>query len=229
MLFKIVLFEGVFVIRRQQNIVHDINILIVDDDDEFLKNIKEFLKLKGFICETTNNPEEVPDIIKNKDNVNYDVVITDYFLKEFTGLNVTKNIRKINKNIYIILLTGYSEIMDFEEAMLNYDIDSYSVKTSNLDNILEKLYVALKAIKKKDEVINSYNISNLPKNLKFLRAKYDITQQQLSEELNLKRSTIACYESEKIKPSMSQLQNIANYFHLHIGQLLSEELENLIS
>jgi len=56
--------------------------------------------------------------------------------------------------------------------------------------------------------------------LRHLRRKIKLTQKELGEELGLKQSTIAYYESEKREPNSKTLQRLADYFQVEVPYLL---------
>lgn len=65
------------------------------------------------------------------------------------------------------------------------------------------------------------------KNIKFLRTKNKLSQQELGKELNLKRDSIASLELERMKPSYDTLLKIKEKFKINIDDLLFEDLSTL--
>lgn len=61
-------------------------------------------------------------------------------------------------------------------------------------------------------------------NLKFLRKKNGLTQAQLAEKLNIKRSLIGAYEEGRAEPRLSTLVNISRVFDISLDQLVTAEL-----
>ncbi len=61
-------------------------------------------------------------------------------------------------------------------------------------------------------------------NLKYLRTKKGLSQEEIGLELSLKRSTYRDYENGSNEPSLSVLQNIATYFAVSIDTLLGKDL-----
>ncbi|MGV3588874.1 MAG: XRE family transcriptional regulator [Adhaeribacter sp.] len=61
-------------------------------------------------------------------------------------------------------------------------------------------------------------------NLKFLRKKNGLTQAQLAEKLNIKRSLIGAYEEGRAEPRLSTLVNIARLFDISLDQLVTNDL-----
>lgn len=61
-------------------------------------------------------------------------------------------------------------------------------------------------------------------NIKYLREKKKLTQQELADELNVSRSTIAGYEAEGKQPSIDKLSKISDYFGVTLDQLVKQDL-----
>lgn len=61
------------------------------------------------------------------------------------------------------------------------------------------------------------------KKIKELRKELEITQQELSEALNVERGTIGMYEADKIKPSHEVLFKMADYFNITLDELYGRE------
>jgi len=60
-------------------------------------------------------------------------------------------------------------------------------------------------------------------NLKILRAKYDLTQQDLAEKVDVTRQTIISIEKQKYEPSLSLAFKLANYFEIQIEDIFKYE------
>lgn len=61
------------------------------------------------------------------------------------------------------------------------------------------------------------------KRLKELRVEKKLTQVQLAQELNIDKSTIAKYETDKIEPSVAMLKVLVDYFNVTAGYILGWE------
>ena len=66
---------------------------------------------------------------------------------------------------------------------------------------------------------------NLPANIKYLRKKSGKTQDALSSELNIGRTTLANYESGVSEPNVDTLCAFAKFFGVSIDDLLSKNME----
>jgi transcriptional regulator with XRE-family HTH domain len=67
----------------------------------------------------------------------------------------------------------------------------------------------------------------LSENLKFLRKRRKLTQQELAETLNTKRSSINNYENGTTVPPMNVLVGLSDLFHLSIDTLVRINLSGL--
>lgn len=59
--------------------------------------------------------------------------------------------------------------------------------------------------------------------IKQFREREGLTQQELSEKLNIARSTLASYERETREPSVTMLQQIADFFCIDMNALAGKE------
>jgi len=66
---------------------------------------------------------------------------------------------------------------------------------------------------------------NLATNLKYLRKKKGKTQDALSVDLQIGRTTLANYEAGISEPNIETLMTISNYFGISVDELLSKKIE----
>ena len=91
-----------------------LNFVICDDNSKILQKLSVTLEniftkynYDGVVSYQTNNVE---DLLKYVDENKIDVLFLDINLKsKTTGLEVAEIIRKKNKNIYLIFMTGHLE------------------------------------------------------------------------------------------------------------------------
>lgn len=70
---------------------------------------------------------------------------------------------------------------------------------------------------------------SLSKRLRALREENNLTQQDIANQLNVARSTVAGYETKDRQPSHEKLTALANFFHVTIDYLLDDGVINLES
>ncbi len=94
----------------------DEHILYVDDDEAVAKVNSKMLESLGYTVTAYNSSKEALAAFSDNPK-NYDLVISDIAMPEITGDILTRNLLEINKDLPVILLTGYSEDIDEEKAV----------------------------------------------------------------------------------------------------------------
>ena len=69
---------------------------------------------------------------------------------------------------------------------------------------------------------------NLGKNIKHLRKKQNIDQQELADYLNVPRSTLACWENNIRTPKLEQIVRIAQFFNVNLD-IIYNDFNNVTS
>lgn len=85
------------------------SILVVDDDIEFCKTLKDILTLRGFQVETETEPHRVLGHLDN--NYKLAIVLLDLKLGAVNGLEVLQEVRAKYPTKPVVLVTGYREEM----------------------------------------------------------------------------------------------------------------------
>lgn len=121
-------------------------ILIVDDEEEALEVLSDYLGDLGYKTKTALNGAIALDLLK-KDK--FDILILDLKMPEISGEDVLKSLGSFSADTEVIVTTGYCDGGFTEERVRQYfSIASYIEKPIDLNEI-EK---ALKAIDSKRKV-----------------------------------------------------------------------------
>jgi DNA-binding NtrC family response regulator len=113
-----------------------INLLIVDDDKDFLGTIAERLGMREFNVTTAT---EGTLAIKAAKKGNFDVAIVDMKMPGMDGMELLQILKKKHKFLEVIILTGYVSIDSAVEAT---KLGAYSYMEKPYD--FEKLLTTLK-------------------------------------------------------------------------------------
>jgi len=115
-------------------------ILIVEDDSRIAKLISRGLEENDF--ETTIAYDGVQAITLLK-QINFDLLITDIILPQMDGVDLCKQIRNINPDIPVLMLSALGEI---NNKMRGFDAgaDDYIVKPFELRELVARIRVLLK-------------------------------------------------------------------------------------
>ena len=118
-------------------------IIAIDDDQGVLDSLKVVLKRNGYDLTTFQNPVEAIEFLKKE---SYDLLLLDFIMDELHGDQVVEEIRKFDKNLYILLLTGHKDLAPPLETLKQLEIQGYCEKSDNLDQLLILIESALKSV-----------------------------------------------------------------------------------
>lgn len=93
------------------------HILFIDDEEILAETGKLMLERLGYQVTVLTNSIEALATFKNQPD-QFDAVITDQTMPGMTGFDLAEMMLNINPNIPIILCTGYSNLVDEEQAKL---------------------------------------------------------------------------------------------------------------
>ncbi|WP_422359957.1 sigma-54-dependent transcriptional regulator [Reichenbachiella sp.] len=114
-------------------------ILIVDDEPDICLLLKKYFKKKGYEVYSQPNGEEAIKWLKTNE---VDLVICDFKLPDYTGLEILQKIKIINSDIQVIIITGYSDVRVAVDALKKGAYD-YVTKPLYPDEILVTVEQAL--------------------------------------------------------------------------------------
>ena len=116
----------------------EIKVLLVDDEPHFVKLLAERLEGRGVNVETAGGGPEAIDKVKGEP---YDAIILDLLMPDMDGLETLKQLKEINPDLQIILLTGHGTIDKGVEAMKLGAMD-FVEKPADFKELLEKIKAA---------------------------------------------------------------------------------------
>ncbi|NLP14099.1 MAG: DUF3369 domain-containing protein [Clostridium sp.] len=124
-------------------------IIVVDDERGILDSLSVIIKRLGYQYTGVNNPLEAIERIKRED---FDLLILDFLMEPLLGDEVVKEIRKFNRDLYILLLTGYKDLAPPLKTIKTLDIQGYCEKTDNFDQLILLIESAIKTISQRKTI-----------------------------------------------------------------------------
>ena len=109
-----------------------LNILIVDDDPYSLILLKEYLNSLNAEIYSAINGKNAVEICKNQP---IDLVLTDILMPELNGIDAIKSIRKNNRDIKIIVQTGFTSKEKTDE-IISVGADAFIIKPYSKNELL---------------------------------------------------------------------------------------------
>lgn len=120
-----------------------LNILLVDNEAEFLEAISYWLETKNHRVQICYSGPEAIEMIKKSAP---DIVFLDIFMPEMDGIETLREIRNINKSIPVIMLTGYPKEDKMEEA-IKLGICGFFPKTGSFEELGRTIKAAVRTHK----------------------------------------------------------------------------------
>lgn len=131
-------------INKVLNYSSDINVLYVEDEFETRSNTVKFLS--NIFKNLTVAIDGLDGFNKYKNN-KIDLIITDVNMPKLNGLQMLEEIKKINQDIYIIILSRNIESTVLLQS-IKLNVESYLQKSNNFDSLL----ISIKKIVEKIEL-----------------------------------------------------------------------------
>jgi len=103
------------------------DVLIVDDEVKYTKNLSERLSLRGMNVHTVNRGD---DAIRQVRRYNYDVVLLDLKMPGMSGEDTLKEIKKICPTCQVIILTGHA---NYQSATVTGKLDAFAFHEKTID------------------------------------------------------------------------------------------------
>ncbi len=124
-------------------------IMAVDDESGILDSLSVFLKRSGYTLTGITNPIEAIELLKHE---HYDLLILDFLMTPLHGNQVVEEIRKFDKDLYILLLTGHKDLAPPLDTIRKLDIQGYCEKGDKFDQLLLLIESGLKSIAQMNEI-----------------------------------------------------------------------------
>ena len=134
---------------QSQSINSQYKIIAVDDEIGIIDSLSVFLKHSGYSFTGVTDPMEAIEKVKTE---HFDLMILDFIMSPIHGDKVVEEIRKFNKELYILLLTGHKDLAPPLETIRKLDIQGYCEKSDKFDQLLLLIVSGIKSISQMNEI-----------------------------------------------------------------------------
>ena len=197
--------------------IPSIRILIVDDDKAICDYMRTFLERDHYQVSTVNNPFEVEEEVRRGQ---YHLIVLDLMMPGMDGIELLGRIRKIDKDIAVVIFTGYPNLETAIASMKLNAVD-YVKKPFNIDEFREVL----------SRVMRTKGIYRSPEDelhrvigesIRALRKDKELTLKQMSRRTDLSVSLLSQIERAESSASLSSLYKIASALDVRVQDLFGE-------
>lgn len=194
-----------------------VKILIVDDDKAICDYMQTLLERDRYQVKTINDPLLVEDEVRQG---HYHLIILDLMMPNMDGIELLGRVRKIDKDVAVVIFTGYPNL-ETAVASMKLDAVDYVKKPFNVDEFREVL----------DRVMRKKGLSRTPEeqlhkvigeSIRGLRKDKELTLKQMSRRTGLSVSLLSQIERAESSASLSSLYKIAAALDVRIQDLFGD-------
>lgn len=120
------------------------NVLILDDEQMVTEGLSQLIKSSDPDWNIVGTYNDANDVLKEIVDIHVDLIITDIRMPGMDGLSFIKCIRERNKDVQIIILSGYG-YFEYAKKAIHYDVTDFLLKPL----VEDELFHTLDTIKKK--------------------------------------------------------------------------------
>lgn len=136
-------------IAQLKDIAQELSVLYVEDEEKLRDGVSSYLSKFFKIVDVASNGKEGLEYFRK---FQYDLIITDINMPLLSGLDMAKEIKKINENQNILIVSAYSDTQNFIES-IKIGIDGYILKPIEYNQLNTELYKTTFKIKQFKESI----------------------------------------------------------------------------
>ncbi len=152
-------------------------ILIVDREADILKTLETILTQEGYRVRSAAGCEEAFDFINSE---TFQLVVADIRMPEMSGLEFIKQIKKLDDDMEVIVLTGFASVDNAVQALRDTGaVDFITKPLENVDQLLISIDRAMQ--KQKLHRKNSEHLKTLEKAKKDLEFRDNELTAELAE------------------------------------------------
>ncbi len=136
-------------LQNQTNVGRKYKIIGVDDEEGILDSLRVLLEDSNYEFIGITNPVEAIERVRQE---HFDLMLLDFMMTPLHGDEVVEEIRKFNKELYILLLTGHKDLAPPLETIKRLDIQGYCEKSDKFDQLILLIESAIKSVKQMNEI-----------------------------------------------------------------------------
>jgi DNA-binding NtrC family response regulator len=111
-------------------------ILVIDDDDLFLRPLTKFLTLMKYQVNIANSGYKALDLYES---IKFDLIITDLRMEGMSGVEVINYISERYPDARIIVISGYVDETEFQNINKVANVSAIFEKPIDFEKLLKKI------------------------------------------------------------------------------------------
>jgi DNA-binding NtrC family response regulator len=194
--------------------VPQLSILVVDDDPDVCEYLKDFLTSDGYAVTVCNESPRAVEAVRNGE---YHVAVLDLMMPKLSGIDLLSQIREIDDDIAIIILTGFPSL-ETATSSIQHDVSAYIRKPFQVKDFRDAIERIAKKkgllLRREDELH-----ATIGRTIRELRKARGLTLKQMARRTNLSVSLLSQIERAESSASVSSLFKVATALDVRITEL----------
>lgn len=210
--------------RKNRRTLHkDFRILTLDDDYIMTSTLQAYFQRSGYYVDVVNDPYQAIEQVRNG---KYDILLLDFLMSPVCGDQVVEEIRRFNKEIYIILLTGHKSMAPPIKTIRDLDIQGYYEKSDRFDQLELLVESCVKSISQM-RIIQNYK-NGLSLMMEALPQIYDLDNTRSIYE-SILSITLNIFQGDRSFLMISDFTASQGENELHLlGDITEEEVRDIV-
>jgi DNA-binding NtrC family response regulator len=128
------------------------NLLVVDDDSDIAKVLKQGLLKNGFLVSAFTSPKEALQKFQSNSK-DYCLMLSDIRMPEISGIKLARKVKEINPEVKVVLMTSF-EIKDneFSKVFPSTQVDGFVQKPIGIKDLTDKILSIIGETKRRIQV-----------------------------------------------------------------------------
>lgn len=195
-----------------------LSVLVVDDNRDILEYMSDLLSAEGYRVTTMDDPAAV--LARIRDEI-FHIVILDMMMPKIHGLELLTQIREVDDDIAVIILTGHPTYEQAQQAIA-LDVSAFIEKPSSAQEFRDHIS---RIVRRKGIVLRSDGevLAQMGQRIRNLRRDRQLTLRQLSRRTSLSVSLLSQIERAESSASVSSLVKVSAALDVRIAELFEND------
>ena len=122
-------------------------VIIADDEPVIRRGLRETIEWDALGLEVAGEAADGAEALKLVREIRPEILITDIRMPEIDGIQLIREVRELDMNVKITILSGYSDY-DYLKAAIRLGVDNYLLKPIDNDELIANLRNTVSEIEK---------------------------------------------------------------------------------
>jgi two-component system OmpR family response regulator len=194
-----------------------VQVLVVDDDKAICEYMETFLTQDGYEVKTMSESTKVAEEVRKG---GYHLVVLDLMMPDMDGMEVLRQIRRMDSDVAVVIFTGYPSLESAVESMKLEAVDYLEkpFKPEAFREVLDRVMRKKGLMRSPEESLHRV----IGETIRKLRKDRDLTLKQLARRTSLSVSLLSQIERAESSASIGSLYKIASALDAKVQDLFGE-------